>query len=102
MSFDASRHLLAAASCDVHRDIAPLAMTCQLPLQAALHRYLRTHVKHFPAEGSLQVYQFSHGQSNPTYLVKVSHTPPWTHSTLPAGARGFPRIRLGVTGVQRT
>lgn len=40
------------------------------PLQAALGRYLSAVVPGFPAAG-LRVFQFSHGQSNPTYLIKV-------------------------------
>lgn len=40
------------------------------PAQEALRRYLSAAVPSFPG-GPLEVFQFSHGQSNPTYLVKV-------------------------------
>ena len=47
----------------------------RLPVQAALYRYLATTVEDFPKNvGQLEVFQFSHGQSNPTYLLKAMPT----------------------------
>ena len=42
------------------------------PVQAALRRYLSARVPGISAAEPLQLYQFSHGQSNPTYMLKVS------------------------------
>lgn len=51
--------------------------------QASLLRYLRASVPEAlsPAVSKLEVFQFSHGQSNPTYLVKASSgaARPWMH-----------------------
>jgi len=40
---------------------------------AALADYLRSNVPSFPAQGAhpLRVLKFTHGQSNPTYLLQV-------------------------------
>jgi hypothetical protein len=41
-------------------------------LQAALRHYLAATVSDFPQDADgLDIWQFGHGQSNPTYLVKV-------------------------------
>ena len=48
------------------------AVVLLLLLQAALHRYLCEAVPGFPRDAALHVLQFAHGQSNPTYLLKVS------------------------------
>ncbi|KDD73187.1 phosphotransferase, partial [Helicosporidium sp. ATCC 50920] len=41
-------------------------------IKAALLTYLRSHVSNFPVHvNRLHVYQFSHGQSNPTYCIKT-------------------------------
>ena len=61
----------------------PLLPPPYLPAQAALRRYLASTVEDFPKHvGQLEVFQFSHGQSNPTYLVKVRHL----HTLLPPGS----------------
>jgi hypothetical protein len=66
-----------------HRLASPAAAAL-LPAQAALYRYLASTVKDFPKHvGQLEVFQFSHGQSNPTYLVKVCHL----HALLSPGSR---------------
>ncbi|GAB4815191.1 hypothetical protein N2152v2_002237 [Parachlorella kessleri] len=41
--------------------------------EVALARYLQSHVKDFVAD-SVLTFQFSHGQSNPTYLVKAGRS----------------------------
>lgn len=55
----------------------PALITCPARqptlLQAALQGYLAAHAPGFGGGGGaqLEVFQFAHGQSNPTYLVKV-------------------------------
>ncbi len=65
--FDASGDAVLAVQMplSMHKHLLP--MCCP---QGALGRYLSAVVPGFPAQG-LKVFQFSHGQSNPTYLIKV-------------------------------
>ena len=46
-------------------------------LQGKLTQYLRRKVEGFPAESEVSIRQFSHGQSNPTYLIEVSSCTPF-------------------------
>ena len=39
--------------------------------QDGLHKYLVAAVPGFPAQARLEVRQFQHGQSNPTYLLRA-------------------------------
>ena len=39
--------------------------------QERLHKYLAAAVPGFPAQARLEVRQFQHGQSNPTYLLRA-------------------------------
>lgn len=41
-------------------------------LKAQLLKYLTTAIEGFPVVDSLDIKQFKHGQSNPTYLLQVS------------------------------
>ena len=60
-----------------------LSCTCFVAPQAKLLEYLRQAIPSFPSDcQQLQVRQFSHGQSNPTYLLRVGRlaaTPLTTH-----------------------
>ncbi|KAI7835657.1 hypothetical protein COHA_010449 [Chlorella ohadii] len=54
---------------DTGASLVPTAPALRLD-EGALGRYLSAVVPGFPAQG-LKVFQFSHGQSNPTYLIKA-------------------------------
>ena len=41
-------------------------------VQVKLLEYLKKSVGDFPSVSQLEVKQFSHGQSNPTYMLRVS------------------------------
>lgn len=66
-------HPAAAGPLDTEKSVAQASPALALD-ESALFSFLRSHVSSFPSDvgqEQLRVLKFTHGQSNPTYLLQV-------------------------------